>query len=171
MEQNFAGYEYKRIKVPGEQMALYLDAYECFGWRMDERLSDLSGDGFLMLQLKRDRKIMNRMELTRLQRNFEGCMEEIAMLEKEKTRTATAVSVAVGIVGTAFLAGATFAVTAAEPMILLCILLAVPGFAGWILPYFLYRYIVRKKTEDILPMIEKKHDEIGELMKKGQALL
>ena len=138
---------------------------------MDERLSDLSGDGFLTLQLKRDRKIMNRMELTRLQRNFEGCMEEIAMLEKEKTRTATVVSVAVGIVGTAFLAGATFAVTAAQPMILLCILLAVPGFLGWILPYFLYRYIAEKKTKTILPMIEKKHDEIGELMKKGHALL
>ena len=171
MEQDFTGYEYKRIKVSGEQAALYLDAYECFGWQMDERISDLSGDGFSLLQLKRDRKIMNRMELTRLQRNFEGCMEEIAMLEKEKTRTATIVSVAVGIVGTAFLAGAVFAVTAAQPMILLCILLAVPGFSGWILPYFLYRHIVRKKTEDILPMIEKKHDEIRELMKKGHALL
>ena len=171
MEQDFTGYEYKRIKVSGKQAALYLDAYECFGWQMDERLSDLSGDGLLTLQLKRDRKLMNRMELTRLQRNFEGCMEEITMLEQEKTRTATAVSIAVGIVGMAFLAGSTFAVTASEPIILLCILLAIPGFAGWILPYFLYRHIVRKKTEDILPMIEKKHDEIGELMKKGHALL
>ena len=171
MEQDFVGYEYKRIKVSGEEAALYLDAYECFGWQLDERLSDLSGDGLLTLQLKRDRKIMNRMELTRLQRNFEGCREEIAMLEKEKTRTATAASVAVGIVGTAFLAGATFAVTAAEPKVLLCILLAVPGFLGWILPYFLYRYIAEKKTKTILPMIEKKNDEIGELMKKGHALL
>ena len=171
MEQDFAGYEYKRIKIPGDQLALYLDAYESFGWQMDERLSDLSGDGLLTLQLKRDRKIMNRMELTRLQRNFEGCMEEIAMLEKEKTRTATFVSIADGIVGTAFLAGATFAVTAPEPRILLCILLAVPGFLGWILPYFLYKYIAEKKTKAILPMIEKKNDEIGELMKKGHALL
>ena len=171
MEQDFVGYEYKRVKVSGEQLALYLEAYECFGWQLDERLSDLSGGGLLTMQLKRDRKIMNRMELTRLQRNFEGCMEEIAMLEKEKTRTATAASVAVGIVGTAFLAGATFAVTAPEPKILLCILLAVPGFLGWILPYFLYRYIADKKTKAVLPMIEKKNDEIGELMKKGHALL
>ena len=171
MEQDFVRYEYKRVKVPGDELALYLDAYECFGWQMDERLSDLSGDGLLTLQLKRDRKIMNRMELTRLQRNFEGCVEEIAMLEKEKIKTAAAVSIATGIIGTAFLAGATLAATAAEPMILLCILLAVPGFAGWILPYFLYRYIERKKTKAILPMIEKKHDEINELMKKGHALL
>ena len=171
MEQDFVGYEYKNVRVSSEQLSLYMDAYECFGWRMDDRFSELSGDGFLTLRLKRDLKIMNRMELTRLQRNFEGCMEEIAMLEKEKTRTATAVSIAVGIVGTAFLAGATFAVTAAQPMILLCIFLAVPGFSGWILPYFLYRHIVKKKTKAVLPMIEKKHDEIGELMKKGHALL
>ena len=171
MEQDFVGYEYKKIKVSSEQLALYLDAYECFGWQMDERLSDLSGDGLLTLRLKRDRKIMNRMELTRLQRNFEGCMEEIALLEKEKTKTAAFVSIAVGIVGTAFLAGATFAITAAEPMILLCILLAVPGFLGWILPYFLYRHIEREKTKAVLPLIDKKHDEIRELMKKGHALL
>ena len=171
MEQDFTGYEYKNVKVSCEQLSLYMDAYECFGWRIDERLSGLPGDGLITLHLKRDRKIMNKMELTRLQRNFEGCMEEIALLEKEKTRLATAASITAGIVGTAFLAGATFAATAVQPRILLCMLLAVPGFGGWILPYFLYRYIERRRTKAILPLIDKKYDEIVELMKKGHALL
>ena len=171
MDQDFVGYDYKTVQVPGEKLSLYMDAYECFGWCMDDRFSELSGDGLLTLRLKRDRKIMNKMELTRLQRNFEGCMEEIAMLEKGKTWTATFTAILVGIAGTAFLAGATFAVTAAEPRILLCILLAIPGIAGWILPCFIYRYIEKKKTEEILPLIDKKYDEIDELMKKGHALL
>lgn len=171
MESEYTGYEYKKIKVSGGQLALYVDAYECFGWQMDERLSGLTGDGLFLLRLKRGRKIMNKMELTRLERNFEGCMEEIALLEKEKTKTATFVSIAAGIIGTAFLAGATFAVTAAQPKILLCILLAVPGISGWIVPYFLYRHITEKRTKAIEPLIDKKYDEIDELMKKGHALL
>ena len=171
MESDYTGYEYKKVKIPSGQLALYTDAYECFGWQMDERLSDLSSDGLITLRLKRARKIMNKMELTRLERNFEGCMEDIAQLEREKTKTARFVSFAAGIIGTAFLAEATFAVTAAQPRILLCIILAVPGFAGWILPHFLYRHIVKKKTAAIEPLIDKKYDEIDELMKKGHALL
>ena len=171
MEQDHIGYEYKKVKIPSEQLALYADAYESFGWQMDERLSDLSSDGLITLRFRRGRKIMNKMELTRLERNFEGCTEQIARLEKEKTKAARSVSFMAGIIGTAFLAGATFAAVAAQPKVLLCILLAVPGFIGWILPHFLYRHIVKKKTAAIEPLIDKKYDEIDELMKKGHALL
>ena len=173
MEQDFTAYEYKTVRAESESLSLLLDAYESFGWQLDERISDLdlSGDGASILRLRRDRKIMNQMELTRLQRNFEGCMEEITQLEKEKTKTATAAAIAVGIIGTAFLAGATFAVTAAQPLIVLCVILAVPGFLGWILPYFIYQRLKKKKTEEMNRLIGKKQDEISELMQKGHLLL
>ena len=77
----------------------------------------------------------------------------------------------VGILGTAFMAGSTFAVTAQPPHILLCIILAVPGFLGWILPYFLYKAGVRRQTEKITPLIEEKYDEIYEICEKGNKLL
>lgn len=47
------------------------------------------------LHLKRDRRIINKMELTRLQRNFEACAREIDKLERAKTSAATAWSIAV----------------------------------------------------------------------------
>ena len=31
---NFIGYEYKEVTVPNQQAALYMDAYENFGWKM-----------------------------------------------------------------------------------------------------------------------------------------
>ena len=65
------------------------------------------------------------------------------------------------------MAGATFAVTAQPPHILLCIILAIPGFLGWILPYFLYKAGVRKQTEKMTPLIEEKYDEIYESARKG----
>ena len=171
MEQKFVSYDYKTIKVREDSLGFYLDAYESFGWQTDERLTNLQAEGTATLHLKRDRKLLNRMELTRLQRNFEGCMEEIADLEKEKSRTATAVSIAVGIIGTVFVGGSVFAVTASPPIIWLCVMLAVPGFTCWVLPYFLYRGIKRRKTEQVDLFIEKKYEEITGLMEKGHSLL
>lgn len=86
-----------------------------------------SQHGKITIRLKRDRRIINKTELTRLQRNFEAYVTEIEHLEKEKTSFPTIRAITMGIVGTAFMAGSTFAVTAEPPQILLCIILAIPG--------------------------------------------
>lgn len=121
--------------------------------------------------MKRNRKITNKTELTRLQRNFEACVGEIQALEKNKTSGATIYAMVCGIIGTAFMAGSTFAVTAQPPHIILCIILAVPGLIGWILPYFLYKRTVWKQTEKMSLLIEEKYDEIYEICEKGNKLL
>lgn len=54
-------------------------------------------------------------------------------------------------------------------IIWLCILLAIPGFIGWILPHFLYKKLSAKKAE-IAPLIEEKFDEIYQLCERGTAL-
>ena len=77
----------------------------------------------------------------------------------------------IGILGTAFMAGSTFAVTAQPPMILLCIVLAIPGFLGWILPWFVYKKLLARQTEKITPLIEEKYDEIDAICEKGNKLL
>ena len=77
----------------------------------------------------------------------------------------------VAIIGTAFMAGSTLIVTAQTPHVILSALLAVPGFIGWILPYFLYKKATEKQTEKIVPLIEQKYDEIYEICEKGNKLL
>lgn len=124
-----------------------------------------------VLHLKRNRKIINKMELTRLQRNFEACEKEIEALDKSKTSVATIYALMIAIIGTAFMAGSVFAVSAQPPYILLSIVLAVPAFVGWIIPYFFYRRVVRKQTEKLEPVIEQKYDEIFEICEKGNKLL
>lgn len=69
------------------------------------------------------------------------------------------------------MAGSTFAVTAPPPRYILCILLAVPGFLGWIFPYFLYKRTAGKQAEKLTPLVEAKYDEIYEICKKGSKLL
>lgn len=111
------------------------------------------------------------MELTRLQQHFEACANEVETLEKKKTSAASVWALVIGIIGTAFIAGSTFAVVHEPPIIWLCILLAIPGFIGWILPYFMYNRIFRINTQRIQPIIEAKQEEIYEICEKGHSLL
>lgn len=176
-ERNYVGYEYKEIVADSSMVSLLLDGYENFGWEVNDSLVNGNmggkpgGSQKTLIRMKRDRKILNKAELTRLQRNFEACIAQIQMLERRKTSTATAYAIILGVIGTAFMAGSTFAVTAQPPYYILCILLAIPGFLGWIFPYFLYKKIVGKQTEKITPLIEAKYDEIYEICEKGNKLL
>lgn len=165
----FVGYEYKEIDASGERAAFYLDCYENFGWVLDERTQETGPKGRLLL--KRERKIMNKAELTRLQRHFEACVDEIGALERSKTSNATIWAIVVGLIGTAFIAGATFAVTHVPPRYALCTVLAVPGFIGWALPYFLYQKLAAKRTKVVKELVERKYDEIYEICEKGNSLL
>lgn len=176
-QKKYVGYEYKEVVADSSMTALLLDGYESFGWEVYESMaqSEMRGKAGIsqktLIRIKRDRKILNKMELTRLQRNFEACVAEIQTLERRKTSAAAAYAIILGVIGTAFMAGSTFAVTAQPPHVILCIILAVPGFLGWVFPYFLYRKIQEKKTEKMIPLIEAKYDEIYELCEKGSKLL
>lgn len=167
----FVGYEYKEITADGERAAFYLDCYESFGWVLDERTQENGSAGKGKLLLKRERKIVNKVELTRLQRHFEACMGEIRALEKSKTSNATIWAIAVGLIGTAFMAGATFAAIHVPPLYLLCTILAVPGFIGWVGPYFLYQKLAAKRTAVVAELVERKYDEIYEICEQGSKLL
>lgn len=87
MEQEkrpYVGYEYKKITVAEENASWYLDCYESFGWEQDDNAPPISGGHMVTLSLKRDRKIINKAELTRLQRNLEACVAEISHLERSR---------------------------------------------------------------------------------------
>ena len=182
-ETEYIGYEYREITIPREYASLCLDSYPCFGWEQDpnqergqKRSAGAAEPSALskqdtILHFRRNRNISNKAELTRLQRNFDSCITQLRSLERDKTTPGTIAALVVGILGTAFMAGSTFAVVADQPMIWLCILLAIPGFLGWILPYFLYRALVRKRTAAMETLIEQKYDEIYQICEKGNSLL
>lgn len=167
----FVGYEYKDMTAPRDMEAVYVDGYTNFGWSLEgsDSLSTLQGTGTVNLKFKRDRKTRNKAELTRLQRQFEACATEIISLERSKSVTASIVAYALGIFGSAFLAGSVFAYIGG--LLPLSIILAVPGFLGWIVPYFAYRKLKKDKTAKLSPIIEQKYDEIYTTCEKANGLL
>lgn len=179
----YVSYEYRALSVPKEQVSLYKDCYPCFGWETDphhdtpvvKRQEKRPGAGvgsseLVELFFRRDRNISNKAELTRLQRNFDSCAAELTALKRSKTTQGTIAALVIGLLGTVFMGGATFAAVAQPPLIGLMILLAVPGFAGWIAPCFVYRSLVRRRSAELDPLIEQKYDEIDEICKKGSGL-
>lgn len=173
-KKDFIVYEYKEIIADRKMSSFILDGYENFGWELDENFPNqntLKNHNKIILRLKRDRKIMNKMELTRLQRNFAACVREIEEMERRKISYATIYAFIVAIIGTMFIGGSVFAITAEPPHIFLCILLGIPGFIGWILPYFVYRRMVKVQTEKVIYLIEEKYEEVYLLCEKGNKLL
>lgn len=167
----FVGYEYKEVTVKSDQASLYMDCYGAFGWEPDENIVIASRNSLTTLRMKRDRKIVNKAELTRLQRHFEACAKELDELERSKMTMGRIWAMVIGVIGTAFMAGSVFAVTHQPPVYWLCILLAIPAFIGWIAPYFVFRRVVERQTIKVQPIIEAKHDEIYEICEKGYSLL
>lgn len=167
--ENFVGYEYKDVTVGRDIETVYADSYPQFGWALEGTTPSIKGFTYVTLKFKRDRKIRNKAELTRLQRQFESCVNELQRLENSKFIEASAVAYIIGIVGTAFMAGAVFSYLAGK--LLMCIIMALPGFIGWVIPYFCYLRIRNKRTDAISPLIDQKYDEIYEVCEKAHGLL
>lgn len=164
---SFIGYEYKEVDVPRDMEGAYVDGYTSFGWEVETGSLPIPISS-TALKMKRDRKIRNKAELTRLQRKFEADLEEIQKLERSKNVKASVVAYIVGIIGAAFMAGSVFAITADN--IVLCIILAIPALIGWVIPYFAYRKIESNTIKNITPIIDKKYDEVYEVCEKASKL-
>lgn len=90
-------------------------------------------------------------------------------MERNKTSAAVIAAFTAGLIGTVFLGGSVFAYLGG--LLPFSIVLAVPGFLGWILPYFLYCRVRRSRTEALTPLIEQKYDEIYSVCEKASGLL
>lgn len=170
-DRKFVSYEYKYISGSEEYLTLMVDGYKNFGWEMEETTSMKENPQKSQVKLKRDWKIVNKAELTRLQQHFESAASEIQILQKKQHTFPTMVAITVGILGTAFMALSTFSITAASPSVFLCVLFAIPGFLGWIAPYFIYKELAKKEYIKLQPFIDKKYDEVYEICEKGFVLL
>ncbi len=98
-ENNFESYDYLKVSVEDDLCSQYIDGYTSFGWKSDENLPQEKNAEKVTLHFKRSRNIMNKVELTRLQRHYEACMQEVAALEASKTSVPAIASISCGLAG------------------------------------------------------------------------
>lgn len=165
-EKKFVMNEYLEVNVKQDLVQLCSDCYHALGWTI---INTNTGIGSVTLKLQRNRKVKNRSALCDLQRKCEDAFSSIEKLESSKTTKAMAASLGTGIIGTAFMAGSVFAYLAS--MIPLCVILAIPAFIGWGLPYSFYKKFLKESTEKANPVIDKNYDVIYEACEKAGQLL
>ncbi|HIZ56563.1 hypothetical protein [uncultured Intestinimonas sp.] len=198
-QRDYTGYEYKQVTADTCMESLWKDSLEHFGWTVEKieakivkrlpfalwilaaplsllpwrpfqkQLSDHESSKQVEITFKRDRKIARKQELDQLESKFEHCARSIESMNASKGTTAAIASSLVGLLGTACLALATFAYLAG--MSPAFIVAAVPGFLGWIIPFFLYRTMKASKERAIAPKIEEQHENIYSLCKSGNEIL
>lgn len=166
--KDFVGYEYTTVMVKKEMESMVVDGYENFGWNLEGRVESF-GVRTTGMKFKRDRKIRNKGELSRLQREFDVRIREIETLEASKTSSAQIAGFTVGMIGTVLLGSGTFAYLAGfVPLMVIC---AIPGFMGWILPYFIYNKVLQNKEVKVSGLIESQYETAYEICEKANGLL
>lgn len=171
MRKETDGFDYRRVTVKRGMVPLYTQGYRYFGWKLVASGRDApeqTGSDKVELEFRRDRKIRNKAELTRLQRSFDACVEEICEMERKTTDTADKAACGVGLMGSVFLCCSALLTIVWE--LSAGLLLAIPGFFGWLIPGFLHKGILRKKTREAAPLIEQKYDEIHHVCQKASGL-
>lgn len=171
-------YEYKDILVDGDAIAFYLDSYRNFGWTLVEHDSYRSEQiarpqGKIKLKMQRELGLVNRVELTRLQRHFEDSLNQMDRLKHSRTAVASSVALTIGVFGILCITGAIFMMKQQLPiqMMLLRVMLILLGMISFVLPYFLYQKLVLKKRMEIDPLIQQKEKEIYEICEKGYKMI
>lgn len=167
--ERFVAYDYKDVTAKRDMEGFYADSYTSFGWKLDGATAPAMKFSNVTLKFKRDRKIRNKAELSRLQRKFESDAREIECLEKSKTARASVTAYTIGLIGTGIMAGAVFSYLGG--MIPLMIILAVPAFVGWGVAYLIYNKIRAKRAQAVTPLIEKQYDDIYAVCEEAQQLL
>ena len=170
-EHIIESFDYLKVTVDEKLCSQYMDGYEKFGWKMDKNRKQEKNKGKVTLNMKRSRHIINKVELIRLQRHYESCMEEISALEASKESIPAMVSISCGLVGCGFVAGSVFAVTNTPPIMWLMVLLAIPGFFLWGASYLSYKMVKKQRIKKVNPLIEAKYDEAYEVCDKAIQLL
>ena len=195
-QENFVAYEYKNIAVKRDSVALYTDCLKNFGWDLIEERThgyvpqvntpvNITGSvpsytvqtppakvedvDMVTLKFKRDRKLSNKREIDKLERQCEEALAAIAKLEKKNSAQTMGLSLGTGIVGTAFLvlAAYNFGAGGVAPGVMFTIV----GVVGWAVGFLANRKVGKKKSAQSEPVIQQQLDVVYSVCEQAHALL
>lgn len=178
---DFIAYEYISINVKADKEPLYIDCYENFGWELVNNTALVDSEDYYInnsinnnrlvnLKFKRDRKIKNKLELNNLQRKMENALEEINRLEKQPETLGLIWALVIGLIGTIFMAGSVFAITATNPLYIVCVICGIFGFIGWGLGYYMYVKVKKDKKQENAALIEEQYNTLYDSCEQAKKL-
>ena len=169
-ERNRAtAYEYKNITVPNDMKMVYADGYAHFGWEYMGMETGFQGNLTVVLKFKRDRRLKDRNDLNRLEREFENGLKEVERLERKKSASIMASALGAGVAGLAFLAGAVVSFMAGG--VFLGVVLLIPALGGCVMGFVNSIRVRAKKELQTAPQIDGHYDAVYQACEEAHTLL
>lgn len=176
----FNRYEYKELLVEHSKVSLYIDSYKNFGWDLDTNIHTSNQVSLgkelnkpyleetkVKIYVKRQTTIKNKVELTRLENNFEACIKQIIIMEKKKISIAQIYALTLGVIG---ILSVMIAFVAFADYKRLSFLAGIIGLINIILPPIVYNKTFISESEKLDPIIQQKYAEIDKICRKGYSL-
>lgn len=194
----YTGCEYKTVIVNRKQENLWKDAENSLGWQLEKErpaivkkafgairimTAPLAIFGGRLREIQQDHESLEQVELTfkrekslsadknlqLLQKQFEENAESIEKIHQVPERAAAMWAYGIGLVGTVFMGGATFAVLAG--MTVPGVILAVPGFTGWIFSGVAYHKVKAKKQQEAAVLANEKQEKISHICENAAGII
>ena len=194
---DFVAYEYKSVNATRDSAGMQIDCMENFGWILIENdgydaqalFSNLNPVNLgrniagaaqtfcetadattaITLKFKRDRRIENKQQLEKLEREYEAAMSAITRIGRKNEAQTMGVSLGIGIIGAVFVAISVYSFVASN--ILAGVLFAAVGAIGWAVGFFSNRKVGRKKSDQTEPTIREQLDIAYGACEQARALL
>ena len=116
------------------------------------------------------RKIKNKAELQTLQRKLDVALKEMGRLEKQPNTSGIISALSIGLFGTVFLAISVFAITATNPLYVVCVLTGIVGLVGWLLGFLSYGKVKSKKEKENISLIDEQYNIIYDCCEQAKKL-
>lgn len=170
-----AMYDYQEVVTKTHNALFLLYGYEKLGWETVEQHIYSSTQGAypqqmnVVFRLKRNKKIVNKVELNRLQSNFESCMREIDKMEQTKSTVSVLASVLIGMLGVVGIVAAIMMFF--RHWTVVGIIFLALGVGICLLPLKIYSEVLKRQTEKYIPLIQENYREIDVILEKGSKLI
>ena len=196
-KKNFVVYEYKNVNVKRDSAGMHIDCMENFGWSLIEDdgydfqalLSNLNpvnlgrniadaaqcfgetadASPTITLKFKRDRRIENKQQLDKLEKEYEEALSAINKIERKNSAQTMGVSLGTGIIGAVFVGLSVYSFISSN--IVLGTLFAVVGAAGWAIGFFSNQKVGKKKSVQSGPQVQEQLGIAYNACEQAHALL
>jgi len=196
-KENFVGYEYKTVNTTRDSAGMHIDCMESFGWSLVENdgydVQDLHTNlnpvnlgrnianaaqtfgettdaaRVARLTFRRDRRIENKQQLDRLEREYEAALTAISKAERKNSAQTMGVSLGAGIIGSVFVGISAYNFVSSN--IALGVAFATIGSIGWAIGFLANKKIGNKTSAQTEPYMQEQMDIIYCACEKAHALL
>ena len=174
VNENAITYDYKTIKVKREYETIVCDAYENLGWELTNTSASENSLFYINLSFKRNRKIENKMELTKLQEKVDNILANIENLQTKKKNAGVVEGISTGVVGALIFGGGmsmSMLNTASVGLLVGGIAVGIVGITVGLLGWLVLKKINKKKNTKIQPILESEFDKLADVCEQAHGLI